>query len=74
MDTVAGIAQPVQPSDQKNHYDRDRYAWARRQVDALKHRDFEAVDWDNVTGEIKALVTGEESSLKSRYARIIFLP
>lgn len=71
MDTVAGIARPTQPSDRKNLYDRDRYAWARRQVDALKHRDFEAVDWDNVTGEIEALVTGEESSLKSRYARII---
>ena len=71
MGAVARVPDVQRAREHKALYDRDRYTWARQQADALKHRDFDGVDWDNVTGEIEALVTSEESSLKSQYARII---
>ena len=71
MATAARIPDARQATEQKNLYDRDYYTWARQQVDALKRHDFDAVDWENITEEIEALVRGEESSLRSQYARII---
>lgn len=71
MATVAGIPDTQQAREQKGLYDRDYYTWARQQADALRRRDFDAVDWEKVTEEIEALVRGEESSLGSQYARII---
>ena len=71
MATVAGIPDAQRTRDPKALYDQDYYTWARQQADALKRRDFEAVDWENVIEEIEALVRGEESSLRSQYARII---
>lgn len=71
MATVAGTPAIRQTQQPASLYDRDRYTWASQQVDALKRRDFDGVDWDNVTGEIEAWVRGEESSLKSQYARIM---
>lgn len=71
MDTVAGITQPKRPSEQKSLYVRDHYTWARQQVDALKCHDFATIDWENITEEIQALVTTQESSLRSHYTRIM---
>ena len=36
-------------------YERDFYSWSMQQADALKSRDFNAVDWDNVIEEIEDL-------------------
>ena len=36
-------------------YDRDLNAWARQQTEALRRRDFEAIDWDNVVEEMDGL-------------------
>ena len=71
MGTMAGISDTQQASEQKSLYDRDYYTWAMQQADALKRRDFDAVDWENVTEEIEALARGEESSLRSQYARVM---
>lgn len=71
MGVVAGIPDTQQASEQKSLYDRDCYTWAREQADALKRRDFDAVDWENVIEEIEALGRSEERSLKSQYARVM---
>lgn len=71
MASIAQSSHAERPHNLTTLYDRDRYTWAIQQAAALKRRDFDAVDWDNVTGEIEALVTQQESSLKSQYARII---
>ena len=34
-------------------YDRDFYSWTMRQAEALKQRDFNAIDWDNLIEEIE---------------------
>ena len=71
MRTVAGILDTQQPTEPENLYDRDFYTWARQQANALKQRNFTAIDWENITEEIEALVRAEESSLRSQYVRII---
>lgn len=71
MRTVAGIPDTQQPTEHDDLYNRDHYAWAKQQADAFGRRDFVAIDWENVTKEIEALVTGHESALKSQYVRIM---
>ena len=60
MATAAGIPDTQQPAGQKDLYYRDYYTWTRQQADALRRRDFEAVDWENITEEIEALVTRQQ--------------
>ena len=71
MATVAGTPAIRQTQQPASLYDRDRYTWASQQADALRRRDFHGIDWENLIGEIEALVRGDESSLKSQYARIM---
>lgn len=71
MRTVAGIPDTQQPTEHDDLYNRDHYAWAKQQADAFGRRDLDAVDWENATKEIEALVTGHESALKSQYVRIM---
>jgi len=71
MKTLAGIRETQQPIRNDDLYNRDHYTWAKRQADALSRRDFDAVDWENITEEIEALVAGHESALKSQYVRIM---
>ena len=52
-------------------YDRDSYTWAKRQAAALKRRDVEAIDWENVSEEIEALAREDERFLRDGYSKII---
>ena len=36
-------------------YDKDFYSWSMQQANALKRRDFNAIDWDNIREEIEDL-------------------
>lgn len=56
---------------ERSLYDRDFYTWARRQAAALKRRDVEAIDWENVTEEIEALARADERALRDGYSKII---
>jgi hypothetical protein len=71
MGTAARIPDTQQTLEKTSLYRRDYYTWARQQVAALKRRDFDAIDWENVTEEMQALVTSQESSLRSQYARVM---
>ena len=64
MGTAARIPDTQQTLEKTSLYRRDYYTWARQQVAALKRRDFDAIDWENVTEEMQALVTSQESSLE----------
>lgn len=64
-------AQPFTEPGTHELYLKDSYAWALKQAAALRRRDFDAVDWENVTREIEALVTGHESALISQYIRVM---
>ena len=66
MATVVGIPDTRRPSEQKDLYYRDYYTWARLQADVLRRRDFDAVDWENVTEEIEALVKGSACGRDAR--------
>ena len=71
MKTITEIPDTQKTRERNSLYDRDFYTWAVQQADALKRRDFNAIDWDNVIEEIETLGRSEERSLKSQYARAI---
>jgi hypothetical protein len=52
-------------------YERDYYAWTRNQVQALRARRIDDVDWDNVAEEIEDLGKSEKRALRSQLARLI---
>jgi len=52
-------------------YDCDYYAWVREQVDALRRRRLEDVDWENVAEEIEDLGRSEKRALRSQLARLV---
>ena len=42
-------------------YDRDGFAWAKQQAEALRRRDLEAIDWENVIEEIEGVGQAEQA-------------
>ena len=52
MSTAASPPLTRQQRDSAELYHSDPYAWSVEQSDALRRRDFAAVDWDNVIEEI----------------------
>ena len=52
-------------------YHSDGYSWSVEQVDALRRRDFAAVDWDNVIEEIKDVGKAEIRTWTSYCSRTI---
>lgn len=52
-------------------YQRDGYAWAKQQAEALRNRDLEAIDWDNVIEEIEAVGRAERKPWVSNCAQAL---
>lgn len=52
-------------------YERDFYAWTEAQARALKARDWEALDLENVIEEIETLGRSERSALRSVLVNIL---
>ena len=52
-------------------YDQDGYAWAQQQAEALRRRNLDAIDWDNVIEEIESVGRAERRSWVSNCARAI---
>lgn len=73
MARAAKIPDPQPFTEPLTHelYLKDSYAWALAQADALRRRDFDAVDWVNVIEEIEDLARRDAHSLRSQYARTI---
>lgn len=64
-------AQPLSEPLPDELYWKDSYSWALEQADALRRRDFDAVDWENVIEEIEDLARSDVRRLTSQYARIM---
>ena len=52
-------------------YQRDGYSWALQQAEALRRRDLEQIDWDNVIEEIEGLARAERNAWVSHCASAI---
>ncbi|MBV8453820.1 MAG: DUF29 domain-containing protein [Deltaproteobacteria bacterium] len=52
-------------------YDRDYYAWIQHQVQALRERRIEDVDWANAAEEIEDLGKSERRGIRSHLARLL---
>ena len=46
-------------------YEKDFYAWTQQTAVAIKNRQFDAVDWDNVVEEIESLGSSDRDKLIS---------
>ena len=73
MGTAAGIpeTQQTREREMEDLYWRDPYSWAMQQAEALRGRDFAAVDWKNVIEEIEDVGGRHADRLRSQYARAI---
>ena len=49
----------------------DAYTWAMQQAEALRRRDLDAIDWDNVIEAVEHAGRSERSSWKNHCARAI---
>ena len=52
-------------------YDEDTWTWAREQAAALRRRDGEAIDWENVIEEIECMGRSEEHAWTSLCTNVI---
>ena len=52
-------------------YDEDFWAWTQEQAGALRRRDLDAIDWENVIEEIEALGRSEERAWTSRCTNVL---
>ena len=52
-------------------YDRDYYAWIQHQVQALRERRVEDIDWTNAAEEIEDLGKSERRGIRSQLARLL---
>ena len=52
-------------------YEQDGYRWAMEQARALRCRDLEAIDWDNLIEEVETLGRSERHSWESLCARAV---
>ena len=52
-------------------YHQDLYGWTQDQVDALRRRSLNEIDWDNLLEEIAALGRSEESELINRLVILV---
>lgn len=52
-------------------YASDAYSWAMQQADALRRRDLDAIDWDNVIEEIESVGHRERTSWESPCAQAL---
>ena len=52
-------------------YRRDGYAWAKQQAEALRRRDLQEIDWDNVIEEIESVGRAERKPWVSNCAQAL---
>ncbi len=71
MATLAPSPDTQQAHKPNNLYERDFYSWSMQQAEALKRRDFAAVDWENVIEEIEDLGKAQRNNYEAYFARVI---
>lgn len=52
-------------------YDRDFNLWIESQAIALKDKNLEAIDWDNLIEEIESMGASDKRALKSYFLRLV---
>ncbi|MCY4585156.1 MAG: DUF29 domain-containing protein [Bryobacterales bacterium] len=71
MSATTTPARGVRLTQAAELYHSDGYTWAIEQADALRRRDFAAIDWDNVIEEIEDVGRREKNHWRGCCARIL---
>ena len=66
---ISGLPRPNTKSS--DLYQRDGYSWALQQAEALRRRDLEQIDWENVIEEIEGLARAERKAWVSHCGHAI---
>ena len=61
----------VSETEASDLYRRDPFTWAQRQAAAMRRRDYDAIDWENVIEEIEDVARAEERQWTRNCARAI---
>lgn len=59
---------PISRAEAARLYRRDGYAWSKQQAAALRRRDYERIDWENVIEEIESMGRAERKPWVSNCA------
>ena len=62
---------PRPRADKTSLYQQDGWSWSQQQAEALRCRDLQAIDWDNVIEEIESVGRAERGRWVSNAARAI---
>ena len=65
------VQRTIVPPPGDTGYENDFHAWLERQIEALRARDGERIDWDNVAEEMEGLGASDRRELANRIAVVI---
>ncbi len=51
--TCGSVLTELDEKDVKKLYDKDFYAWVNKNLELLKAKQYDQIDWDNLTEEIE---------------------
>ena len=71
MPARATVTTGVSETEASELYRRDPFTWAQRQAAAMRRRDYDAIDWENVIEEIEDVARAEERQWTRNCARAI---
>ena len=71
MSSTTTAQRSVRQSQAAELYQSDGYSWAVEQADALRRRDLDAIDWDNVIEEIEDVGRREKNHWRKSCARVL---
>ena len=71
MPTAAPVVRNRPSRQAAELYVSDAYSWAMQQADALRRRDLNAVDWENVIEEIESVGRSQKNGWESLCARAL---
>lgn len=71
MSATTTSARGIRQTRAAELYHSDGYTWAIEQADALRRRDFAAIDWDNVVEEIEDVGRREKNHWSGCCARVL---
>ncbi len=66
VDNLRAKSSPKEPLDRPDLYEEDFYLWTQRMAEALRSRNFDALNLENLLDEVESLGRSDRHALESR--------